>query len=294
MLTIGPIQQKHKNGIHQLIGILNKTDKLAYSLTDEWLDYMIQEKSESIFVAIHQEKLLGIATCMINETDASHAVLNIAVHPDCRNQGVGTKLYDQAMHYMKEKNIKIVESYVKKRLKDSLSFAKKRGFNSVLYAWQMDLDVGKGKQNLMFPQDAALVFRQATLKDNHTYASIINHTFGDTLDQNVLSEMLKDPSIRVYMLEKEGQVIGSATVQLRTNLSLGYIYDVAITDQYRGQGFGTYLLGKCIEELYTFGIATASLTVTGQNKRALGLYHKLGFEEVDTDIILQRVKNFKN
>jgi len=83
----------------------------------------------------------------------------------------------------------------------------------------MDLDIHKGKGSLTNSKDAALAFRQAALKDTHTYAGIINHTFG---------------------------------------------------------------------------IATATLTVTGQNKQALGLYHKLGFEEVDTDIILQRVKNFKN
>jgi len=294
MLKIETIQQKHKNGIYLLLEILNKIDNLGYSLTDQWLDYIIQAKSESVFLAMDKENLIGIATCMISETDNTHAVLNIAIHPKYRKQGIGSKLNDRAMNYMKEKNIKTVESYVKKRLKSSLEFAEKRGFYPVLYAWQMDLAVRKMKKDLTNFKDTALTFRQATVKDNHTYANIINHTFGDALDQNVLGEMLKDPSIRVYILKRKGKVIGSATVQLRINLSLGYIYDVAIVEQYRGQGFGSYLLKKCIEELCTFNIATASLTVTGQNKQALGLYHKLGFKEVDTDIILEYIKNSKN
>ena len=274
-----------------MLEALNEIDNLGYSLTHEWLDYIIQETSESVFVAMEKENLVGIATCMINEMDNTNATINIAVHPQYRNRGVGSQLHNKVISYAKYKNIKAIEAYVKERLDSAGKFAEKRGFYPVLYAWQMDLVLGEKKfyETKTKWNNTVLTFRKATLRDNHTYAHIINQVFEDQLDHTVLGQLLKDPSVGVYMLEKEGKVIGSTTIQMRDKLSVGYIYDVAIMPQYRGQGFGSYMLRKCLGVLQDRNLAIVTLTVTGQNKDALALYHRLGFREVDVDIVLGRV-----
>ena len=40
-LKYGTIQKEDKQGINELVEILNKVDNLGYSLTDEWLDYVV-------------------------------------------------------------------------------------------------------------------------------------------------------------------------------------------------------------------------------------------------------------
>lgn len=63
---IANIEKHHKTKIHKLIGRINQSDKLEYSLTDEWLDYIIENASESIFLGFRGEKLAGLGTSMIS------------------------------------------------------------------------------------------------------------------------------------------------------------------------------------------------------------------------------------
>lgn len=260
-------------------------DNLGYSLTDEWLDYIIENASASVFIAKSQEDVIGIATCMINEMDSTHALMNIVVRPEYRNKGVGTQLHEQVISYAKASGIKTLEAYIKERLSHGVNFANNRGFTPILYAWEMSREVNEAKIDLARENHKDLIFRQATIGDNLLYADIINQAFGDAISPSVLEELLKDPSVMVYILEKQGQAIGSTTIQLKTNLSVGYIYDVAIIEGYRGQGFGTYMIGKSIQELAHHKMATASLTVTGDNRKALSLYKRIGFKEKDIDIL---------
>lgn len=285
LIEISTIEPKHKPGIHNLLEAINQSDQLAYSLTDEWLDYIIQNASQGVFIALRGDQLIGLGTCMTNEIDETHGVINIIVHPGYRKRGTGSKLYQTIIKYAKENDIKVLEAYIKERLHNTVNFAEKRGFIANAYAWEMSLAIREGLANLSAKNPKGLTFRQAKLEDNDCYAAIINQTFGDSLGSGILEELLQDPSVQVFILEKDGQAIGSTTIQLKTNLSLGYIYDVAILKPYRGQGFGTYMLNQSIKVLDSQQLDTATLVVTGQNKGALALYKKLGFEEKDVDIL---------
>ncbi len=284
-LQIETIQLKHKAPIHKLLEKLNQSDKLGYSLTNEWLDYMIEEASESIFIAQDQNQLLGLATCMINEMDHTHAMINIVVDPDYRKQGIGTCLYDHIIN-TNHHHIKTAGAYVKSRLKDGVKFAKDRGFYTSLYAWQMELDIPR--ENLPELQHKEVTFRLASSEDSQDYAYVIHQVFGDPLDPSVLHNLLKDPSVKVYLIQQDGYTIGTTTVQFRQSVSVGYIYDVAILSDSRRQGLGTYMLNQCIKALQDHGMKTGSLVVTGENKQALALYERLGFRQVDTDMIMEK------
>lgn len=285
MIKIENIKTKHKNGIYSLIEKVNQVDNLGYSLEEKWLDYIIKEQNESVFIGTKEDEVIALATCMINEMDNSHAMINIIVDPMYRKQGIGSKLYDVLMTYAKDKNIKTVEVYIKERLDAAVRFVEKRNFSAVLYVWKLDLKINDFKIDSSKLDDRSLIFRQATIKDRKVYKDIINQAFDEKLDESALELALQDPSVRIYLLENHGQALATVSMQIRTSLSTGYIYDVAVVKECRGRGYGRYMLEKSIEKLQSMDIDLATLTVSGENKEALSLYHKIGFKEMDMDIL---------
>ncbi len=129
------IKKRYKNSIYKLIEEINKEDDLGYSLTDEWLDYVIENVSEGIFLAFNGEKLAGLATSMINPVYSDQATLNVVVSPEYRNKGLGSILYNKIYEFANMKDVKVVEGFVKKRLTNGVEFAEKRGFNLSMYSW---------------------------------------------------------------------------------------------------------------------------------------------------------------
>lgn len=280
------IEKHHKDKIHKLIEEINQEDNLSYSLTDEWLDYIIQNAGQGVFLVFHGEKLAGLGTSMINPVYKDQGALNVVVSPNYRRKGLGSILYDKIYEFTKGQNVEVVEVYVKKRLVHGVRFVGKRGFNTTMYSWEMELNLDSVDFN--FEELLGFNFRKATKEDELNYRKIIHDAFGDEVGEDALTQALKDPSIIIYILEKGNQAIGSATVQLRKDLSLAYIYDIAILKVNRGQGLGSYLLKSCIIDLKEKDIHKASLLVTGENKRALELYRRIGFKEADIDLIMAK------
>lgn len=280
------IKKQDKNKVYKLIEEINEEDNLNYSLTEEWLDYVIENAGDGIFLGFYGERLVGLGTSMINNIYKDQGALNVVVSSDYREKGLGSMLYDKTYNYAKIKDVEVVEAYVKKRLDHGLRFAKKRGFNTVMYSWEMELDLHKNDFN--FEKQADLNFRKASKEDIVNYKDIIYKVFGDEVGEDYLAQISKDSSIIIYILEKEKEIIGTVTIQIRKNLSLAYIYDIAILEEHRGQGLGSYLVKSSIRSLKEKNIDKASLLVTGENKTAIELYRKIGFREVDIDLIMTK------
>lgn len=278
------IQMEDKRDFYRLIDQVNKSDDLGYSITEEWLDHVIKNFSEGIFLVYNKEELLGVGTCMINVAYPNQSTLNIIVHPDYRSLGIGSKLYEALERFAKSKEISLVEIFVKDRLDRSLKFAEKLGFKVNIYSWEMEIDLSHNKLGLENREN--LTFREANLDDKLTYKSIIFNGFGDELQENSLVEILKDPSISVYFLEKEDMILGSLTVQKREDMSIAYMYDIVIFKDKRKKGFGSYMIKSSLEILRREGIKAVSLLVTDDNDNALKLYKKIGFKQMDLDFIM--------
>lgn len=279
------IRGEDKEQISKLIELVNQEDRLGYSLTHEWLDHIVESASEGVFLGFYKENLVGLASAMINAIYEDQSALNIVVAPEFRNMGLGTSLYDKIYGFIGRRNIKIAETFVKERLGHGVSFAKKRGFKTTMYSWEMEIDL----RNRDFKLDRYdLKLRKASEADNLIYRNLIYNGFQDDLGESGLGETLKDPSIIVYILENKGEAIGSATVQMRPELSMAYIYDIVILESYRGRGFGSCLIKSFLGDLQKKNIKKASLMVTESNETALGLYKKLGFKELDVDLIMAK------
>jgi len=82
-------------------------------------------------------------------------------------------------------------------------------------------------------------------------------------------------------LQKRFEYCG--TIQgIRDDRDIGSIQNLGITPTHRGRGLGCLLLWQALEGFRSQGLRRASLEVTAQNTRALGLYQRLGFRTVRT------------
>jgi len=303
MFTIRNVILQDKQGIYSLIDAVNEHDQLGYSLNDEWFDYVIKEAGEHIFVAV--DSLVGgiaaIATCMIDHVGKEVAQINIIVHPEYREQGIGTSLYNKVIKhltsYTADSNagdtygtdnyaIARLEAIVKKRLTNSLRFVKKRGFKPYIYSWELQLDLTTNNLTGNSLVDSKYHLRLAADNDSEEYIHMMQECFGHQVDDGHYRQMFADSSVKLLFLLDQSQIVGMISIQYRDNVSTGYLFDIAIKEQYRGQGLGSFMISQAINIIKKHNMQKASLVVDGANKKALSLYEKLGFHVVDEDIIM--------
>jgi ribosomal protein S18 acetylase RimI-like enzyme len=79
-----------------------------------------------------------------------------------------------------------------------------------------------------------------------------------------------------YGIINNNQIVGFCTVGLNGNHV--HLYNVGIREEYRSKGYGTALMRSIIE---SYGSKNIFLFVRKNNRAAIKLYRKFGFEYVD-------------
>ena len=95
------------------------------------------------------------------------------------------------------------------------------------------------------------------------------------VSRRYITEALKDSDGLLYILLKEGQVIGVCTVDLSGNSN--YLYGLAVAEAYRGQGYGSYLAKSVVNQLIAQNDKSFQIAVEDSNVSAKRLYEKIGF-----------------
>ncbi|ADU29202.1 GCN5-related N-acetyltransferase [Evansella cellulosilytica DSM 2522] len=94
----------------------------------------------------------------------------------------------------------------------------------------------------------------------------------------------------IIAINENNLPVGAAWYRLFTedNKGYGYVDDktpelgIALTKDARGKGIGTLLVKRLMEEAFSDGYTTLSLSVDPTNKEAVQLYKKLGFKQCCT------------
>ena len=168
--------------------------------------------------------------------------VTILVHPDHRRQGIARALYGS---FEKETASYPIES---------VTFQTERVFLDRHSDFVSELGIGRGRgyRNLVGkdrrPYPLEKLSNLEVLLADSSYQDQISqlkfqafseeHESREIVDRYV-AEALKDPESRLYILLKDGQVIGTCTVDLSTNTN--YFYGLAISEPERGKGYGSYL-----------------------------------------------------
>ena len=229
----------------------------------------------AFFLYYEKGELVGLLTVYADDPDVEVAIL---VHPNHRRQGIARALYGS---FEKETASYPIES---------VTFQTERVFldrhPDFVSNWGLvedeETETWLGKDRRPYP--LANVSNLEVLLADRSYQDQISqlkfqafseeHESREVVDRYV-AKALKDPESRLYILLKDGQVIGTCTVDLSSNTN--YFYGLAIAELERGNGYGSYLAKSLVNQLIEQNDKEFQIAVEDSNVGAKHLYEKLGF-----------------
>lgn len=290
-VIIKNFEREDVSGIKTFLDVINSHDQLEMSIPDNDIEFILShdEIREDIFLASLEDKIIGFAGCMREISHPNNANFVVIIHPDYRQQGLGSKLYDIILSRAKNLDIKKGTAFAKERIPQAVSFLQNRGFKIDKYMWKMDLELKDTDYRKIPVEDWDI--RPGTIEDNKDYVDIMNSGFkkeGEELYTEKSFIMMFGRAERyIFFIEQNNKIIATAAISLQKDIDRGYIHNVTVYKDYRGKGFGEIAINHCINIIKEAGLQKAALNVDGTNGNALNLYKKLGFVEKDTDIIFK-------
>ena len=119
--------------------------------------------------------------------------------------------------------------------------------------------------------------REMKLEDIEQVYLIEENTFPDPWSRDAFTKELTSNKHSIYMVvEEESSILAYAG--LWNIVDEGYITNIAVKQDRRGEGLGKKVTQALIEEGKKHNILSFTLEVRVSNKNAINLYKKLGFE----------------
>lgn len=285
------IQATHTLNDHQLgeakalIAICQDDDG---TFRDPYLSNMLNFDPDmpAFFLYYEKGELIGLLTVYADDPNVEVAIL---VHPNHRRQGIARALYRS---FEKETASYPIESVTFQTerifLERHPEFASNWG---LVEDEETETWLGKDRR----PYPLATVSNLDVLLADRSYQDQISqlkfqafseeHESREVVDRYV-AKALKDPESLLYILLKNGQVIGTCTVDLSSNTN--YLYGLAIAEHERGKGYGSYLAKSLVNQLIEQNDKEFQIAVEDSNVGAKRLYEKIGFVKQTQVVYLDR------
>ena len=274
------IQATHTLTDHQLLEVkvlIAICQKYDGTYRDPYLSNMLNFDPDmpAFFLYYEKGELVGLLTVYADDQDVDVAIL---VHPNHRRQGIARALYGS---FEKETASYPIESVTFQTervfLEKYPEFASNWG---LVEDEETETWLGKDRR----PYPLATASNLDVLLADRSYQDQISqlkfqafseeHESKEVVDRYV-AKALKDPESRLYILLKNGQVIGTCTVDLSSNTN--YLYGLAIAELERGKGYGSYLAKSLVNQLIEQNDKAFQIAVEDSNVGAKRLYEKIGF-----------------
>ena len=285
------IQSTNTLNDHQLLeakALIAICQKYDGTFRDPYLSNMLNFDPDmpAFFLYYEKGELVGLLTIYADDQDVEVAIL---VHPNHRRQGIARALYRS---FEKETASYPIES---------VTFQTERVFldrhPDFVSNWGLvedeDTETWLGKDRRPYPLEK-LSNLEVLLADSSYQEQISQlkfqafseeHESREVVDRYV-AEALKDPESRLYILLKNGEVIGTCTVDLSSDTN--YFYGLAISEPERGKGYGSYLAKSLVNQLIEQNDKEFQIAVEDSNVGAKRLYEKIGFIKQTQAVYLDR------
>lgn len=274
------IQATHTLNDHQLLeakALIAICQKYDGTFRDPYLSNMLNFDPDmpAFFLYYEKGELVGLLTIYADDQDVEVAIL---VYPNHRRQGIARALYGSFETETASYPIESVTFQTERVfLERHPEFASNWG---LVEDEETETWLGKDRR----PYPLATVSNLDVLLADRSYQDQISqlkfqtfseeHESKEVVDRYV-AKALKDPESRLYILLKNGQVIGTCTVDLSSNTN--YLYGLAIAELERGKGYGSYLAKSLVNKLIEQNDKAFQIAVEDSNVGAKRLYEKIGF-----------------
>ena len=274
------IQATHTLNDHQLLeakALIAICQKYDGTFRDPYLSNMLNFDPDmpAFFLYYEKGELVGLLTIYADDQDVEVAIL---VYPNHRRQGIARALYGSFETETASYPIESVTFQTERVfLERHPEFASNWG---LVEDEETETWLGKDRR----PYPLATVSNLDVLLADRSYQDQISqlkfqafseeHESKEVVDRYV-AEALKDPESRLYILLKNGQVIGTCTVDLSSNTN--FLYGLAIAEHERGKGYGSYLAKSLVNQLIEQNDKSFQIAVEDSNVGAKRLYEKIGF-----------------
>lgn len=263
--------------IRRLADICTKFEPVQIKLNYDMLAGRAGRRTDD-FLFYHYDLLLGFLG--VYQFGRPEAEISGMVHPNFRRQGIFSRLLDQALPSLQQRNLNRLLLIVDRSSAAGAGFAASRGATISFSEYAMELAPGHSVEAL--PQTDGLTFRRADMRDSFAMATLDSACFGGpTMEMKTKTELkMKDPSYRGVIAEQDGRVIGKISVH-RDDES-AFLFGFCMHPDRQRRGYGRQLLTAVVADLNKQGVNRVELEVACENEHALQLYQSLGFRVVST------------
>ncbi|MFX0006789.1 MAG: GNAT family N-acetyltransferase [Promethearchaeota archaeon] len=172
---------------------------------------------------------------------------------------------------------------------------KKMGLEPVNYGFWMRLDDFSSQPQLKIPSNIKIQ-KEKVLNDISSYVAVRNDAFSKHFDFRALTEeelkevlegIWKDYNQEHWFAYDGDKLVGICSSIINPEIKhIGIINNLGVLHEYHHRKIGSSLLGHGIHSLIKKGCKQIELGVEGKNEKALNLYKKYGFNQVESRTII--------
>ena len=139
----------------------------------------------------------------------------------------------------------------------------------------------KGGPAAVAPSPSELLVREMRPDDVHAVATLEAEAFTTPWEAGTFKTLLRRPGAELWVAELPGDgVIGYYVLWCIQDQ--GELANIAVSELFRGRGFGSRLLDHALATAGRRGVESLYLEVRNSNRRARAMYASRGFEQIGT------------
>lgn len=239
------------------------------------------------------QDLAGFAV-VVEEPDGG-GVLEIAVHPSYRNQGVADRLVGALKD---RRGLAGIKAWSHGNHEAAADLAARYGYGPVRELWKMRMTTaGADLPDAVLP-DGVTLRAFVPGKDEEAWLAANRAAFAHHPEQGSLTRadlearMAEDwfePAGFLLAEDRDGNLLGFHWTKVHpehgSHPAVGEVYVVGVTPQAQGMGLGRALTLAGIRYLQDRGLHAVMLYTDADNAPAVSLYRRLGFSRWDMDVM---------